>query len=53
MYARLVGILNPEGPEGVVAVANLVLARVPVKTPEDFAHTRGGVVVANFKYLKP
>ncbi len=51
MYARLVGILNPDGPDGVVAIANIVLSRVPVKKPDDFAETRGGATLAHFKYL--
>ena len=53
MYGRMVGILNPDGPDSVVAIANVVLSRVPVKTADDFARTRGGVLLANFKYLKP
>ena len=52
MYARLVGILNPDGPDGVVAVANIVLSQVPVKSVDDFARTRGGALLSNFKYLK-
>ena len=53
MFGRMVGILNPDGPDSVVAIANVVLSRVPVKTADDFARTRGGVLLANFKYLKP
>ena len=53
MVGRMVGILNPDGPDSVVAIANVVLSRVPVKTADDFARTRGGALLANFKYLKP
>ncbi len=51
MYARLVGIINPNGPDGVAAVANVVLSRVPLKTVDDFAKTRGGALLSYFKYL--
>ena len=51
MYARLVGIINPKGTDGVAAIANIVLSRVPVKTVDDFAKTRGGALLTYFKYL--
>lgn len=52
MLGRMVGILNPKGADGVVAIANIALARVPVKTADDFARTRGGTLLAHFKYLE-
>jgi hypothetical protein len=50
MYARIVGILNPNAPDSVAAISNVVLSRVPLQTVDDFAHTRGGVLLSNFKY---
>ncbi len=53
MVVRLVGIPNPDGADGVAAIANIVVSRMPVKTVDDLARTRGGALLANFKYLKP
>ena len=53
MYTRLVGILNPDGMDSVAAISNIVLSRVPVETIDDFAKTRSGALLLNFKYLAP
>ena len=50
MYARLVGILNPNAPDSVAAISSLVLSQVQLHTVDDFARTRSGALLSNFKF---
>lgn len=52
MYIRIVGIPNPNGPESVFTVANIVAARQEVPTPDDLPRTRSGTTLRNFKYIR-
>lgn len=51
MYLRIVGIPNPNGPDSVFAVANVVAALEPLPSPDDFPRTRGGAALRHFDYL--
>lgn len=51
IYTRIVGILNPDKPEGVVALANVISSRLKLEKPDDFPRTRGGALLRNFRYL--
>lgn len=51
MYLRLVGILNPDSEQSVFTIANVVAARQPIPTPDDFPQTRGGVALKNFHFI--
>lgn len=52
IYLRIVGIPNPNGPESVFAVANVVASREPLPSPDDFPRTRGGAAIRHFEYLE-
>jgi len=52
IYARLVGILNPDAMDGVFAVANIVAARFDLQSLDDLALTGGGKTLSSFKYVK-
>ncbi|MBN9671300.1 hypothetical protein [Roseibium aggregatum] len=51
MYLRIVGILNPNSRDGIVAIANVVASRLDLPAPNDFPRTRGGVLLKNFRFL--
>ena len=52
MYARLVGILNPNSTHGVFMVANIAAARLPLDNPDQLAtKTRSGAALKTFKYI--
>lgn len=51
MYYRMVGILNPKSKDCVMALSNVVSAKVQVVTADDFAKTRSGVAIDNLRFL--
>ena len=51
MYVRLIGVPNPDGPDSVVAVANIVASRVPLESLDDLARTFTGTALRHFEYL--
>lgn len=51
IYIRLVGIPNPDAPDSVFTIANVVAARQLLPSPDDFPQTRGGTALRHFKYL--
>ena len=51
MYVRLVGIPNPDRPESIFAIANIVASRVDLENLDDLARTRTGTMLRFFEYL--
>lgn len=51
MYLRIVGIINPQSDHTVFAIANVVDAQVKLTNPDQYAQTRGGIVLSNFQFL--
>ncbi len=51
MYARLVGIPNPDRPESIFAVANIVASRFDFESLDDLARTHTGTMLRFFEYL--
>ncbi len=51
VYLRIVGIPNPDGTDGVFAVANLVDKRLNLNNVDDFSRTASGTALRYFKYL--
>ncbi len=52
MYARIVGIPNPDALDGIFAVANIVASRFDLQSPDDLALTGGGKTLSSFEYIK-
>lgn len=52
MYLRIVGVFDPQGPHGVVSIANVVAAMQELPSANDFPGTRGGAAIRHFRFLK-
>jgi hypothetical protein len=50
VHLRLVGIPNPDRPESIYVVANLLDSRVTVTSLEELAETRSGKTLSSFRY---
>jgi hypothetical protein len=51
MYARVVGYLNPDAPETVMAIANISARFTPIEDPSQFPRTRSGVAMDRFAFI--
>lgn len=51
MYLRIVGIINPDSEHTVFAIANVVDEKIRLTSPEQYAQTRGGIMLEHFQFL--
>ncbi len=52
MYARIIGMPNPDSEQSIFVVANIVASRFELQSPDDLALTSTGKAIASFEYLK-
>ena len=52
IYIRLVGILNPNGPDSIVALINIVADRMPMENINDMARTFTGTALRYFEFIE-
>jgi hypothetical protein len=52
MYARVVGYLNTDAPETVMAIANISARFTPIDDPSQFSRTRSGVAMNHFAFIE-
>jgi hypothetical protein len=51
MYARIIGMPNPDAEQSIFVVANIVADRFELQSPNDLALTSTGKAIASFEYL--
>jgi len=50
MYLRIVGIPNPDAPNSIFTIANVVASRIDLQSIDDLARTSSGIGLSRFKY---
>jgi len=51
MYLRIVGIPNPDGPNSIFTISNVVASRLNLKSIDDLARTSSGAGLSRFEYI--
>lgn len=51
IHVRLVGILNPDGPETMFAVSNVVDQFKPLTHPDQYPRTLSGYIIDHFEFI--
>ncbi|VAW21470.1 hypothetical protein MNBD_ALPHA11-1734 [hydrothermal vent metagenome] len=53
VYVRMVGFPNPDGPDAVFSVSNILAERFDFTSLDDLEFTGGGKALSSFEYIKP